>query len=463
MKTGILAAAAFCLTLFLVCCALPAGGTVTGKETRIELGRETNRILGPGAEESGRRIVISEGGSYRVTGSLTGGQLYVDAPGKEVVLILDGASIIKDGDAAIYVNRAAQTEIWLEEGTENLLQSREDPEKAPEENAEDAVIFSESSLTVEGTGALTVTGETGHGLQSRRSLFLTGGTITAETRKDGFKAEETLSVAGGSILARCGEKGFQTDESLEISGGTVRTETGDDAFHSNRYARISGGTLRIDTVEKGIHADQELTVDGGTVRVMDSVEGLEANQVRITGGELSIVASDDGINANGEPEGKGEKRVLPCLYISGGSIFIDADGDGVDSNGDLIFEGGTTVIFGPEDDLNGALDYGSENGGDCIVNGGTVLAAGSSGMAVTFSENSRQPSFLCFLDFVYGPGEEIRISDETGRLLFSGTAVKRGSSVVFTSPDLETGVSCLLEIGGRTREIAMRSNAVTER
>ena len=315
MKTGILAAAAFCLTLFLVCCALPAGGTVTGKETRIELGRETNRILGPGAEESGRRIVISEGGSYRVTGSLTGGQLYVDAPGKEVALILDGASIIKDGDAAIYVNGAAQTEIWLEEGTENLLQSREDPEKAPEENAEDAVIFSESSLTVGGTGALTVTGETGHGLQSRRSLFLTGETITAETRKDGFKAEETLSVAGGSILARCGEKGFQTDESLEISGGTVRTETGDDAFHSNRYARISGGTLRIDTVEKGIHADQELTVDGGTVRVMDSVEGLEANQVRITGGELSIVASDDGINANGEPEGKGEKGSFPaCIF-----------------------------------------------------------------------------------------------------------------------------------------------------
>lgn len=455
--------AAVLLTLLSACGTVHAQKEEASAEVRIVLKQDGSQASGGGVKVSGNRVTVTRGGSYRITGSLSDGQLCVDAAEEEVTLLLDGASVVCSGAAAVSVEAAGQVTIRLEEGTGNLLQSREEPKQEGTEAAEGAAVFSKEDLIIDGSGSLTILGGVEHGIQSRKSLTLSGGVITAEALEDSFKADDCLTISGGSIQAKCGEKAFQADQSMEITGGILTAEAGDDAFHSNRDMQISGGSLTIIAGKKGIHADDELIVDGGEILITESFEGLEANQVLIREGELSITAEDDGINANGEPEGEGEERTLPCLRIQGGEIFIDADGDGVDSNGDLIFEGGTTVIFGPEDDRNGALDYGSENGGSCILNGGTVLAAGSSGMAVTFSEDSGQPSFLCFLDFVYEAGDEIRILDETGRLLFSETAVKSGSSVVFGSPKLELGQTCQLVVGERSIQIELKSSSVTTR
>lgn len=433
----------------------------TGAEFYVELEQDGSQVFGREASVDVNTITITEGGAYRFTGSLSDGQIRVDAGKEKVTIILDGVSITNVGDAAICVEAAEQVTILLKEGTENLVQSRNSQEKDSDSGqAEEAAVYSRDDLIIGGTGSLEVLGERKHGIQSRKSLILESGSITVEAVEDGLKADETLRVTGGSIRVRCGEKAFQSDDVLEIAGGLLQTDAGDDAFHSNRRTEISGGRLTIATEEKGIHADEELIVDGGEILISDSWEGLEAKQVLIRSGKITITAADDGINANGEPEEDAERR-LPCLRVQGGEISINADGDGMDSNGDLIFEGGTTVIFGPEDDQNGALDYGSESGGRCLLNGGTVLAAGSSCMAVTFSDASDQPSFLCLLDFTYEVGDEIRISDKAVGLLFSCTAVKKGSSVVFGSPELEVGQTLLLSVGEKTVEIELRSNAVT--
>lgn len=49
----------------------------------------------------------------------------------------------------------------------------------------------------------------------------------------------------------------------------------------------------------------------------------------IMGGQISVAASDDGINA------------------AGGNLWINASGDGIDSNGDLTVSGGETYLSGP--------------------------------------------------------------------------------------------------------------------
>lgn len=56
------------------------------------------------------------------------------------------------------------------------------------------------------------------------------------------------------------------------------------------------------------------------------------------------------------------------VCISGGVISVSASGDGVDVNGDLEMTGGELYVNGPESGGDGALDYD----GSFTLTGGTV-------------------------------------------------------------------------------------------
>ncbi|MCC8127906.1 MAG: carbohydrate-binding domain-containing protein [Clostridiales bacterium] len=268
-------------------------------------------------------------------------------------------------------------------------------------------------------------------------------------------------------------KGLKSGTQIIISGGTFELDTCDDAIHSNGSISISGGNFTIATGDDGIHADRELTIEDGTICITQSYEGLEANQILIAGGTIDVVSSDDGINAyggsgnwgfGGGPGGRMQTQTakdvpdeMTVMRITGGNITIDAGGDGLDSNGDIYMEGGLVVVNGPSNSGNGAIDYGMENGGVCEVSGGTVLAVGASGMAESFDSSSTQCSFRYDFSGTFTEGEELTITDTEGNVLFTHTIVKNGSSVVFSSPELELGETILLTAGGQSAEITLDS------
>ena len=71
-------------------------------------------------------------------------------------------------------------------------------------------------------------------------------------------------------------------------------------------------------------------MDGGRVTITESYEGMEGANVLIRNGELSVTASDDGINAAGEDGLQGD------VVIEGGSLYLNASGDAVDSNRSIL-------------------------------------------------------------------------------------------------------------------------------
>ena len=81
------------------------------------------------------------------------------------------------------------------------------------------------------------------------------------------------------------------------------------------------------------------------------------------------------------------------IEVNGGKLTVDASGDGIDSNGSIKITGGETYISGPTDNGNGSLDYNTT----AVIEGGIVIAAGSSGMAQTFSDSSSQNFVTVFL------------------------------------------------------------------
>lgn len=129
------------------------------------------------------------------------------------------------------------------------------------------------------------------------------------------------------------------------------------------------------TGDDAFHADDTLTVTDGSIRITDSYEGLEALHVVVSGGDIELYASDDGINAAGGTDssgtgGRGGDRFggpgmnggmssssSGTIVISGGSIRIEAHGDGIDANGTLTISGGYVAVWGPTQGDTATLDY----------------------------------------------------------------------------------------------------------
>ena len=126
--------------------------------TAITLSGATATVSGSGAYANGGSVTIASAGYYDVTGTLTDGSLIVDA-GKnaKVFLRLNGVTITSSDDAAIRVNQADKVFLTLAEGTENTVTSGETYSEAALADKTDGAIFAHDDLTINGSGALTVT------------------------------------------------------------------------------------------------------------------------------------------------------------------------------------------------------------------------------------------------------------------------------------------------------------------
>lgn len=271
-----------------------------------------------------------------------------------------------------------------------------------------------------------------------------------------------------------GAKGIKAGSALRISGGKIAVDAADDALHSDGSLEVTGGSLTLSSGDDGLHADERLTIDGGSVSVRAAYEGIEANQIAIGGGEISVTATDDGLNANGgtqvswgrraapeaqEAQEAQEDGAMPNLMVTGGSLCVNAQGDGLDSNGNILISGGLVVVDGPSGSGNGALDSGAEGGGACEVHGGTVLAVGAAGMAEAFDAGSTQVSFQANFGATVPAGSALTVTDEAGETLFSHTAAKPFSSVVFSCPALTLGEAVTVTADGQSVQVTLEDVA----
>ena len=68
---------------------------------------------------------------------------------------------------------------------------------------------------------------------------------------------------------------------------------------------INAGTLTLASGDDGMHADSTLTINDGAVDITQSYEGIESAVITLNGGDINILASDDGINVAGGNDGSG--------------------------------------------------------------------------------------------------------------------------------------------------------------
>ena len=412
-------------------------------------------------------VTIREAGTYLLSGTLSDGQILIDAPeDAKVKLLLNGVSVTRQGHAALYARSADKLILSTVSGSVNLLASAGDFVQVDDKNV-DAAVFACCDLTLNGEGILSLSCETGHGIVSKDDLKLKDGTVNVAAAKKGLEGKDSLTVEGGSLSVEAGTKGLvsgkdDTAGSILISGGSVSVLSRDDAVHCSGTVTVEGGTLLLSSGDDGVHADESLTVSGGSLTVAQSYEGLEARVIEIRGGTLSILASDDGLNAAGGSDGsngfgpfggdpfRGDSSA--GLTVSGGVLTVNAEGDGLDSNGLLSVSGGEIYVSGPTRGGNGALDYGTEGS----ITGGTVIAVGSADMAENFGPSSSQGSILLAVGN-QAAGTAVSIADENGRILASCSPEKSYQSVLISCPGLEAGKRYTVTAGSFTQTITLDS------
>lgn len=125
-------------------------------------------------------------------------------------------------------------------------------------------------------------------------------------------------------------------------------------------------------------------------------------------------------------------------------MYVDSNGDGLDSNGSISMTGGTAIVSGPTNDGNAPLDYDQS----FEMNGGFLIAAGSSGMAMAVSEEYTQNSILMSYPETQLAGTILHLEDSKGNTVVTFAPEKDYQSVVISSPKLAKDASYTLYSDG---------------
>ena len=262
-------------------------------------------------------------------------------------------------------------------------------------------------------------------------------------------------------------KGIKAAASLLFSEGSFTIDSADDSIHADVSVTINGGSFEIASGDDAVHAEDTLTVTNCTMNITESYEGLEALHIAVSGGDIKLVASDDGLNAAGGTDssgftggrdgmfggmggpggmGGGMSSSNGSIVISGGTLYINSSGDGMDANGTLTISGGYTVVVGPTSGDTATLDYDTSG----IITGGTFIGTGASGMAQSFS-NSEQ-GVIAIRAGSQAAGTAITLTDANGNALISHTPELPFQIVILSSPDMVSGETYTLTVGSYSQE-----------
>lgn len=274
--------------------------------TAITLSDDASSCDSSSVSISDNTITITDEGTYLLTGSLSDGQVIVNADDKKVQLVLDSVDINCDTSAALYVKAADKVSVTLASDSKNTLSNTNDF-VAIDDNNIDAVIFSKDDLTLNGSGTLTVTAKYGHGIVSKDDLVITSGTYQITAAKHALSGQDSVRIADGILTLNAGTDGIHSENTDDDAKGFIYIANGDisitadsDGFDAEETLQVDGGNIEVYAGDDGLHSDDDLIITAGTINVTKSYEGLEGMTVTIEDGDISVVSSDDGINASGD-------------------------------------------------------------------------------------------------------------------------------------------------------------------
>lgn len=350
---------------------------------------------------SGTTIVLKEEGTYIFSGTLDNGRIVVDTDkDAKPHLILNGVSITSKNTAPLYILEADKVFVTLADGTINTL-ANNGSFTAIDDNNIDGTVFSKQDLTFNGTGSLTVTSASGHGIVCKDDLVFTGGTYTVQSASHGLDANDSVRITNTAMTMTTGKDGIHAENSDDTSLG---------------FVYIKDGTLSISAEGDGISAGSTMQINGGSFDIVSGGGsenaskpssdswgdfpgggGMGGNRPSRPSGAPMPRDTDSAVQSITSDDGSTSLKALKAggdLLIKGGMFTIDSADDAVHSNSSLTVSGGSFTIASGDDGFHaddtltissGAIDisecYEGLEGLHVVVSGGdTKLVASDDGI-----------------------------------------------------------------------------------
>ena len=268
-----------------------------------------------------------------------------------------------------------------------------------------------------GTINITVTAAAAKGIKADGDMRISDGDITVKTTGGGAwdsdekktKAASCLSADGNTVISGgtlsltstgVGGKGINGDGTFTATGGTMTIKTSGNAVVASSSGTLStiSSSQQLDRYDsdyksspKGIKIDGAILISDQAVISITTTgaggEGIESKTgINITGGQVTVNAADDAINASYNDATKGTSGAGD-LTISGGYVYARSTGnDGIDANGNVYIKGGLVYAIGTSSPEVG-IDANSEEQKKLYLTGGTIIAIGGleSGSSLTQS------------------------------------------------------------------------------
>ncbi len=256
-------------------------------------------------------------------------------------------------------------------------------------------------------------------------------------------------------------KGIKAGTSLLINNGTYTIDSADDALHANENITVKGGNFTLKTGDDGVHAEEYLVVTDCAMTISESYEGLEALHIQVDGGDVTLTATDDGLNAAGGVDASGaggrdgqfggrapgQGASNGSILITGGQLQITASGDGIDANGTLSITGGHITVTGPTRGDTATLDF--DAGG--TISGGTFIGTGAQGMGQSFRQSNQ--AVITLQAGAQAAGTAITLTDSSGTVLISHTPAMDFQLVILSCPQLVKDQTYTVTLGSTTHSI----------
>ncbi|MCQ2055064.1 MAG: carbohydrate-binding domain-containing protein [Fibrobacter sp.] len=396
--------------------------TLTGAEILLKLSGTTATV-----ENNNGCVTVAEKsatitcpGAYYVTGESSDFQVVVNTPaaeGEENTGIYLHNATLKSQNAPILVKNAKKTVLHLVKGTTNVVEDGNGNHLYEKVNGTQdtakAAIYARDDMNIKGAGTLTVKGNFNNGIQCSNDLKIKNGNITVEAKENGIKGKGSLEISGGTlnITAKAGD-GLESDECEEAPDGSCAK-----IVENKGFVEISGGNITIKAGDDGIQAANYVLVsdstEASTIKITSTGKGLMADKViYVNGGTINVEAEDDGMHTHFQ------------VYMNAGNVTVSTKDDGIHADSALYLRGSTVNVVTAYEGLE-AYRIFAEGGvtSTFATNDGWNAAGGpkeNSGGYSMFSESSGHAVISGGYHYIASKGDMIDVLDANGTAKMSG-------------------------------------------
>lgn len=356
-------------------------GEYSEYKAKITLNDEKVVVEGTGVTISNNTIKMSTSGTFYITGSISNGNILVEAQKEdEVQLVLDNANITSRETAPINGVKAKKLTITLLENSINTITDSDNYTVLTDIEKEEpnATIFTKTDLVINGTGKLIVNSNYLDGIASKDTLKIANTNIEITAKDDGIRGKDYVVINNSNIKITSEGDGIKstndTDSTLgyiKIEGGTININSKEDGIQAETILNISeDANINIITTgerasksesnspmgmnpwqsqnnsnennasSKALKAGTEITIESGNIDVTSTDDSIHSNGIIIiNGGKMNLASGDDGIHADTN------------IIINDGNIDITKSYEGIESSYIEINEG-TINVVSSDDGIN---------------------------------------------------------------------------------------------------------------